>query len=113
MKIIDRNPPRFGRVRWWLVRKLLAALNLVEGRFAKVREWALEEAVASSPDFDTFQAWVVEHVDELKLGLLRAAAAAPGMEPVELVFHEIDAAVERHHHAQLHRRAWLQLDQPE
>lgn len=61
MKIIDRNPPRFGRIRWWLIRRLLAALNLVEGRFQTLREWALEEAVNSSPDFDTFQAWVTEH----------------------------------------------------
>lgn len=59
--IIDNARPRFGAIRWWLVRKLLAALNLVEGRFAKVREWALEEAVASSPDFDTFEAWVTQH----------------------------------------------------
>ena len=59
--IIDNQPPRFGRIRWWLVRRLLAALNLVEGRFTKLREWALNEAVNSSPDFDTFQAWVTEH----------------------------------------------------
>jgi hypothetical protein len=61
MDIIDRNPPRFGRIRWWFVRRLLAALNLVEGRFARLREWALQEAVNSSPDFDTFQTWVTEH----------------------------------------------------
>lgn len=60
-EIIDNNPPRFGRIRWWLVRRLLAALNLVEGRFARLREWALQEAVESSPDFQTFQAWVTEH----------------------------------------------------
>ena len=59
--IIDARPPRFAAVRWWLVRKLLATLNLVEGRFQSLREWALEEAVASSPDFDTFEAWVTEH----------------------------------------------------
>lgn len=59
--IIDRNPPRFGRIRWWLVRRLLAALNLVEGRCQSLREWALEEAVASSPDFATFETWVTEH----------------------------------------------------
>ena len=59
--IIDRNPPRFGRLRWWLVRKLLAALNLVEGRFQTLREWALQEAVESSPDFPTFEAWVTAH----------------------------------------------------
>lgn len=59
--IEDNDRPRFATARWWLIRRLLAALNLVEGRFAKVREWALEEAVASSPDFDTFQAWVIEH----------------------------------------------------
>lgn len=59
--IIDSHHPRFGRIRWWLVRRLLAALNLVEGRFQSLREWALEEAVASSPDFDTFEAWVVQH----------------------------------------------------
>ena len=61
MDIIDNQPPRFGRIRWWLVRKLLAALNLVEGRCQRLREWALHEAVASSPDFDTFEAWVTEH----------------------------------------------------
>ena len=59
--IIDNQPPRFGRIRWFLVRRLLAALNLAEGRFAKVREWALQEAVECSPDFDTFEAWVTEH----------------------------------------------------
>jgi len=59
--IIDARPPRFAAVRWWLVRKLLAALNLVEGRFQSLREWALEEAVASSPDFATFEAWVTGH----------------------------------------------------
>ena len=59
--IIDARPPRFAAARWWLVRRLLAALNLVEGRFQSLREWALEEAVASSPDFDTFEAWVTGH----------------------------------------------------
>ena len=59
--IIDNARPRFGTIRWWLVRKLLAALNLVEGRFASLREWALQEAVESSPDFPTFEAWVTAH----------------------------------------------------
>jgi hypothetical protein len=59
--VIDNAPPRFGRIRWFLVRRLLAALNLVEGRFQRLREWALQEAVESSPDFDTFEAWVTEH----------------------------------------------------
>jgi hypothetical protein len=59
--IEDNQPPRFGRIRWYLVRRLLAALNLVEGRFASLREWALQEAVESSPDYDTFEAWVTEH----------------------------------------------------
>ena len=59
--IIDSNPPRFGRIRWYLVRRLLAALNLVEGRFHRLREWALQEAVECSPDFNTFEAWVTEH----------------------------------------------------
>jgi hypothetical protein len=59
--IEDNDRPRFSTARWWLVRRLLAALNLVEGRFASLREWALQEAVESSPDFDTFEAWVVEH----------------------------------------------------
>ena len=59
--IVDNHPPRFGRIRWFLVRRLLAALNLVEGRFARLREWALQEAVESSPDYDTFEAWVTEH----------------------------------------------------
>lgn len=62
--IIDNQPPRFGRIRWWLIRKLLGALNLVEGRFQSLREWALEEAVASSPDFDTFLEWVTAHYAE-------------------------------------------------
>jgi hypothetical protein len=59
--IIDNARPRFGTLRWWLVRRLLAALNLVEGRFASLREWALQEAVESSPDYDTFEAWVTAH----------------------------------------------------
>lgn len=59
--VIDNETPRFGRLRWWLVRKLLAALNRVEGRFQSLREWALQEAVESSPDFDTFEAWVTAH----------------------------------------------------
>jgi hypothetical protein len=59
--IIDNQPPRFGRIRWFLVRRLLAALNLVEGRCQRLREWALQEAVESSPDYDTFEAWVTEH----------------------------------------------------
>jgi hypothetical protein len=59
--VIDSNPPRFGRIRWFLVRRLLAALNLVEGRFQRLREWALQEAVESSPDFESFEAWVTEH----------------------------------------------------
>jgi hypothetical protein len=59
--VIDHAPPRFGRIRWFLVRKLLGALNLVEGRFQSLREWALEEAVSSSPNFDTFMEWVTVH----------------------------------------------------
>jgi hypothetical protein len=59
--IIDNESPRFGRIRWYLVRRLLAALNLVEGRCQRLREWALQEAVESSPDFETFQNWVTEH----------------------------------------------------
>ena len=59
--IIDSHRPKFGTIRWWLVRKLLAALNLVEGRFQRLREWALQEAVESSPDYDTFEAWVTAH----------------------------------------------------
>lgn len=59
--IEDNHRPRFGTIRWWLVRKLLAALNLVEGRFQSLREWALQEAVESSPDYDTFEAWVTAH----------------------------------------------------
>jgi hypothetical protein len=59
--IIDNHTPRFGRIRWYLVRRLLAALNLVEGRFQRLREWALQEAVESSPDYDTFEAWVTAH----------------------------------------------------
>ena len=59
--IIDNERPRFGRIRWWLIRRLLAALNLVEGRFQTLREWALQEAVESSPNFPAFEAWVTEH----------------------------------------------------
>ena len=59
--IEDNHRPKFGTLRWWLVRKLLAALNLVEGRFQTLREWALQEAVESSPDYDTFEAWVTAH----------------------------------------------------
>ena len=39
--VIDNERPRFGRIRWYLVRRLLAALNLVEGRCQRLREWAL------------------------------------------------------------------------
>ena len=59
--VIDNERPRFGRIRWYLIRRLLAALNLVEGRFQTLREWALQEAVESSPDYDTFEAWVTAH----------------------------------------------------
>jgi len=59
--VIDNERPRFGRIRWWLIRRLLAALNIVEGRFQTLREWALQEAVESSPDYDTFEAWVTAH----------------------------------------------------
>ena len=59
--IEDNQTPRFGTVRWWLVRRLLAALNLVEGRFQSLREWALQQAVESSPNFETFEAWLTEH----------------------------------------------------
>ena len=59
--VIDNERPRFGRIRWWLIRRLLAALNLVEGRFQTLREWALQEAVESSPDYNTFEAWVTAH----------------------------------------------------
>lgn len=59
--VSDNETPRLGTLRWWLVRRLLAALNLVEGRFQSLREWALQQAVESSPDFPTFEAWVTEH----------------------------------------------------
>lgn len=59
--IDDNETPRFGTLRWWFIRKFLAALNLVEGRFQSLREWALQQAVESSPDFPTFEAWVTEH----------------------------------------------------
>jgi hypothetical protein len=61
IEIIDDHRPRFGTVRWWFVRRLLALLNVVEGRFAALREWALQEAVECSPNFEVFEAWVVEH----------------------------------------------------
>jgi hypothetical protein len=61
IEIIDNHRPRFGTIRWWFVRRLLAALNLAEGRFSALREWALQEAVESSPDFESFEAWVTEH----------------------------------------------------
>ena len=76
MTIIDNHTPRFGTLRWWLVRKLLAALNLVEGRFTSLREWALQEAVESSPDFPTFEAWVTAHYAargrKVKVGVIKA-----------------------------------------
>ena len=59
--VIDSYRPRFGAIRWWLVRRILSALNLLEGRCQRLREWALKEAVASSPDFNTFQTWVTAH----------------------------------------------------
>lgn len=61
MEIVDTHRPRFGRIRWAFIRGLLRSLNLVEGRFNRLREWALQEAVDSSPDFETFQTWVVTH----------------------------------------------------
>ena len=61
IEIIDNHRPRFGTVRWWFVRRLLAVLNLAEGRFSALREWALQEAVECSPDFPTFEAWCVQH----------------------------------------------------
>jgi hypothetical protein len=74
--IDDNETPRFGALRWWLVRKLLAALSLVEGRFQSLREWALQEAVESSPDFPTFEAWVTEHYAargrKVKVGVIKA-----------------------------------------
>lgn len=84
MDIVDNHRPRFGTVRWWLVRRLLAALNLVEGRFARVREWALEEAVASSPDFATFETWVVEHYAARgrKVVVEKMVAVVPPVVPV-------------------------------
>ena len=74
--IEDNHVPRFGTLRWWLIRKLLAALNLVEGRFQSLREWALQQAVESSPDFPTFEAWVTEHYAargrKVKVGVIPA-----------------------------------------
>jgi hypothetical protein len=74
--VIDNETPRFGTLRWWLIRRLLAALNLVEGRFQSLREWALQEAVESSPDFPTFEAWVTEHYAargrKVKVGVIKA-----------------------------------------
>jgi hypothetical protein len=79
--VIDNASPRFGRIRWFLVRKLLAALNLAEGRFASLREWALQEAVESSPDFDTFEAWVTEHYAargrKVTVGVVKAVTPEP------------------------------------
>ena len=74
--VIDNHTPRFGPLRWWFIRKLLAALSLVEGRFQSLREWALQEAVESSPDFPTFEAWVTEHYAargrKVKVGVIKA-----------------------------------------
>ena len=74
--VIDNETLRFGPLRWWLIRKLLAALYLFEGRFQSLREWALQEAVESSPDFPTFEAWVTEHYAargrKVKVGVIPA-----------------------------------------
>jgi hypothetical protein len=85
MEIIDTHRPRFGRIRWALVRALLTVLNRLDLRLAKVREWAIQEAVDSSPDFDTFETWVVKHFAErgMKANVTVEAANVPPVQPPE------------------------------
>lgn len=84
-EIIDTYRPRFGRIRWAFVRALLRALNLAEGRFGRIREWALQEAVDSSPDFETFQAWVEQHYAQrgMKARVTLEVATVPPVQPPE------------------------------
>jgi hypothetical protein len=62
--VLDGRPPRFGRVRWAFVRGVLWALNVFERWASNTREWALNEAVASSPDFSTFEAFITRHYSD-------------------------------------------------
>jgi hypothetical protein len=81
--IIDNHPPRFGKVRWAFVRGLLWALNRAEGRFNRIREWALQEAVDCSPDFITFESWVRNHYAErgMKANVVLHEAVVPPVVP--------------------------------
>lgn len=62
--VLDVRPPRFGRIRWVFARAVLWTTNRAERLTARVREWALNEAVASSPTFDVFEAYVTRHFAE-------------------------------------------------
>ena len=62
--IFDARPPRFSRIRWRFVRTLLGAMNVLERWTASVREWALQEAVESSPDYTAFEQFIHDHYQE-------------------------------------------------
>lgn len=87
---IDGRPPKFGKVRWLFVRAALSALNAVERRVAQFREWALEEAVAASPSFETFQTYITKHYEArgltAKVSVIEATVVAtPTPRPTALV----------------------------
>ena len=60
-RIIDAAPPRFGRIRWAIARAVLTLTNLTHRPMTRLREWALEEAVASSPSYEVFEAFITRH----------------------------------------------------
>ena len=62
--VFDARPPRFSRIRWRFVRTLLGAMNVLERWTASVREWALQEAVESSPDYTAFEQFIHDHYQE-------------------------------------------------
>lgn len=60
-RILDAAPPRFGRIRWAIARFVLGLTNLTHRPMSRIREWALEEAVASSPSYEVFEAFITRH----------------------------------------------------
>lgn len=82
--IIDARPPRFSRIRWRFVRSLLGVLNVLERGTAAVREWALQEAVNSSPDYAAFEQFIHEHYQERGIKATVQVVRAP---PVPEITH--------------------------
>lgn len=88
--VIDGRPPKFGKVRWLFVRTVLATTNVVERTLTQVREWALREAVASSPSFETFQTYITKHYADrgltAKVSVVEATVVAtPAPRPTHFV----------------------------